>query len=196
MENYTITEEQIKQAHNHACSEWKERIERWFPDAFKSELMVGRWAYIKHNSMDNALIFIKDKSEHYTYGFNHAGEWTEKYDNENFHNRYIKDFVQYATMEEVESALIEEAKRRYGANWEQVEINAHADGANWSGLGINKGSFNIGVFWNKMYSVNGVIYIDGVWAEPLLKIEVTLREIAEKFNVSVEQLIIKNNLNN
>ena len=46
----TTRKEFIKRAHQSACSEWKEQIEKEFPKLFKKdELVVGKW--YKHKRM-------------------------------------------------------------------------------------------------------------------------------------------------
>ena len=42
MKTFTITEEQVKEAYNAACNEWKTKIKDWFPEAFENKLEVGR----------------------------------------------------------------------------------------------------------------------------------------------------------
>lgn len=85
-----------------------------YPVEKKREVEEGKWYVIDKadcvikNSFD-AIIFYKGCD--FGYGFNHIGEWTEEY---NTNNHYInKEVKREATPEEVEQALIKEAKRRY-----------------------------------------------------------------------------------
>ena len=102
-----ITEEQIKEAHNAACSQWKQKIEQWFPECFKQKLEAGKW--YKHFDSDcKEFLFCFNEFGDKNYGFNKVGKWSNKLNvYEKYSNKYIK-----ATTKEVESMLIKEAEKR------------------------------------------------------------------------------------
>lgn len=93
----------IKEAHNHACSEWKQKIEKEFPKLFKTtELVVGEW----YKFIDKPEVIGCYKGNGVYYGFNDNLDWVYG------GSMTIVDWWKPATSEEVESALIKEAKRR------------------------------------------------------------------------------------
>ena len=108
MKTFTITEEQVKEAYNAACNEWKTKIKDWFPEAFEKKLEVG-----KVYKWNKALIKVcePDGDKVKSYGFNKIGEW---YDDRKIssHYGYMDDNFKEATEEEWLEALKEEAKRR------------------------------------------------------------------------------------
>ena len=105
---YEITEEQIKEAHNAACSQWKQKIEKWFPECFKPKYEIGKW-YKSGKSIIN-----------YQGGTNAYGYYAERDKWEDVNDSWLVfeeegDKLSLATTEEVESMLIKEAEKRgYG----------------------------------------------------------------------------------
>lgn len=102
MAQYTITEEQIKE-----LAKWKhgKRLtQKWFPEVFENKLEVGKW--YKHTDNENILLNYNESK--LLYGFGSVGLWTNGFRLEDFDK--IKLIP--ATNEEVESALIAEAKKR------------------------------------------------------------------------------------
>lgn len=99
MKKFEITEEQIKQAYDAACEDWKQRIKEWFPEAFKQQ---SGWYY---NNTKNVLSYY-DFENKTQYGFNAAGGWY------NVNNVKLSGTEYPAPEKEVEERLIEEAKRR------------------------------------------------------------------------------------
>lgn len=104
MEKFEITKEQVLKLYNHEGSRY---VQEWFPNAFKKELEVGKWAKSKNT---NCLVFITEFAE---YGFNGYG-----FDNENkFCDLKNDDWTsnlslwRLATEQEVKTALINEAKK-------------------------------------------------------------------------------------
>jgi hypothetical protein len=98
-----IRKEFIKKVHSAASNEWKKNIEKEFPKLFKEDaLVVGKW-YKYHDNYQESLMVWNNSED--TYGF-----WGNEYrDDLSFHISYDKI---PATDEEVEEALIKEAKRR------------------------------------------------------------------------------------
>lgn len=104
---YKITEEQIKEAHNAACPQWKQKIESWFSECFKVSLEVGKWYKMPYFNSFIGCIKEYDKERFYYYGLNTGGVWN----NNDFY--FLRDsLLTPATDEEVESMLKKEAKKR------------------------------------------------------------------------------------
>ena len=98
----------IKRLHDGAWSGIKKDIEKEFPKLFKEdELFVGKWYYYR-----NWLIEYAGKTTHLTanYGFDDNGNYFYDSKQNSFGNT-PKEWV-LATDEEVERALIKEAKNR------------------------------------------------------------------------------------
>lgn len=108
MENYTITKEQILEIYDRTSVHNQEQLKEWFPDAFKKELEVGKWYKRPHNS---ALFYVTeilniDSNHCKVFGFDNLGNWMA----ENAKTFPDNDFE--ATPEQVETALINQAKKR------------------------------------------------------------------------------------
>jgi hypothetical protein len=106
----------IKQGHKAACSEWKEKIEKEFPELFKEDaLVVGKW--YKTNFYDcNHLINIteltfndlfKGSISQKHYGFD-DGVFKSQ---DMWNNTEMTKSLIPATDREVKKALIKEAKK-------------------------------------------------------------------------------------
>lgn len=100
----------LKLADNNSYSE--EILKKECPKLFKSELKVNNYYWVKHTSLENALVFIQGKDVTHTYGFSHYFEFTDMYRNDLLHTTYKSDIIRKATPQEVETALINEAKKR------------------------------------------------------------------------------------
>lgn len=165
-----ITEEQIKKAYQD-----KEYLKELFPSVFEENLEVGKWY-----KYERFLILVLD--EIHWCGFGYSGSWEEKNLYDNLLND--KDFVP-ATKEEVETALIAEAKKRgfkedvsWKFNDSIIEYRAFDD------------NFFFHYGYNILYIGSYAVFNNGIWAkiieEPL---ELTLEQIAEKFNVDNVKII-------
>ena len=190
------TEEFVREAHGAACSTWKTKIEKEFPELFKTELEIGRW--YKGNVDFDSMIFITEienlgnYNRVYYYGFisntYRKGDYIA--------NRAHEASLVPASDEEAKSALEKEIIKRFGEYWENAKIEAHADGEPWIGNGLNKGLFDSGIGSRKAFSKHGVLYSNGVFAEPLkektiITHEKALKIIAKKLKVSPESIEIK-----
>jgi hypothetical protein len=94
----------IKKAHSAACNEWKTNIEAEFPKLFKKDaLVVGKW--YKIDNKDGYLLNYSETG--IVFGFLN-GNYSSNY----YFYKYHYDNAKPATDEEVEEALIKEAKKR------------------------------------------------------------------------------------
>jgi hypothetical protein len=93
----------IKQGHKAACSEWKEKIEREFPELFKEDVKANGWYKDKGNEW--CMFFEEGVIK---YGVNMLGDWRGGLNTE----YTIRDSDYKATDKEVEEALIKEANKR------------------------------------------------------------------------------------
>lgn len=156
MKTFEITKEQIIKLHKNEGSKY---VKEWFPDAFKPELEVEKWYKdIRHNS--KALFYLEKIINHETngmksYGFTINGDWTESC---NRSNDVFQKFTEEATPQEVETALINEAKKRgfnvYGAYIESTQ-----------GICGNITGGRYVYSSNKLYYSGFVIFDNGQWAE-------------------------------
>lgn len=195
---FTVDKEFIKEAYNSACPDWKAKLKNKFPEAFESELEVGKW--YKMPKYGDAIFCITkiQNSRCFAYGINYMGEWRDEKD---FATTDSPEEFILATEKEVETALIAEAKRRgFEAGIKFKPIDGSERICTFLGCEIYIGAniITANVYENewekdgKYISSNPAIFENGKWAEIISEpIEVTLEEIAEKFNVNVEQLKIK-----
>ena len=106
----------IKKAHSAACSEWKTNIEAEFPKLFKEDdLVVGDYWY----KNDCTLVLICDLGLNVKYI-----PIYESIESNRFGYSGLVCFKRKATDEEVEQALIKEAKKRgfkEGVNFKLIE---------------------------------------------------------------------------
>lgn len=156
-------QEFIKQTHNNVCIDWKEKIKEHFPKLFEDEFKVGDCVRILGSSNGKALA-IYNGTQNMT-GFNYSGEWS------NYIGGAVK--MEKAKPEEVESRLIEEAKRR--GVWNVPIIQP----MNEIPQRESKGKSNEGYVSDsdQLFSQYGIVYWDGKWAEILKTIT---KEEAEK----------------
>lgn len=155
---YEITKEQILELDKGLLINTK--LRKWFPDAFKKELEVGKWYFVDGNNCgQNGRFLIANFSgeeEASNYGFDFNGKWsTELYLSKLGLGLKIRE----ATPEEVETALIAEAKKRGFVN-----------GANYIYKGINivrsvSGDIFIYNLIDNSFRINGFnIFNNGNWA--------------------------------
>ena len=202
MENYKITKEQILKLANKAeqgCTSVIESdLKNWFPDAFKTEFKVGR-VYKINKSIFHCTEITED-GVLYGYGLFDA-RWDERFNNDGScicacNELAAKDRLVEASIQEWESALINEAKKRgykkgvkcyFGIGKYQRIIST--DDIIFDTNYLNNGGLCMGM---------DVIFTQGNWAEiipqektvvPMAK---ALKIIAKKMKVSPENIEIKN----
>lgn len=181
-EVYTVPKEFILEGHKAACSTWKAKIEAQFPELFP-KLEVGRW--LKDDSNPEWLMYRDGKN---IYGFDTNGDWFYK-ENESY-EPMSRD--RYATDEEVQTALIAEAKRR--GFKDGVEVARSGVNGDLKHLTLKLIGFKYHKQSNSLDSVNkdGYYFRNGKWAEIIPEtVELSLEDIAEKFGVNVSQIKIK-----
>ena len=140
----------IKKAHEEACSEWKQNIEQEFPKLFKSEELYNGWY---KDSQNEWCMFFQDGMME--YGFNTDGNW--RGDIKHFYSPIYSDYK--ATDQEVEEALIKEAKNRgfKEGNYKCLEgsIYKHSDDYKFYGSLLVTGFVD---------GARNVLFKDGKWA--------------------------------
>lgn len=174
---YTVSKDFILEAHESACSTCKTKIENQFPELFpKVELEFGKW----YKRGSELLVWNGGEN---TYGFTEDGYY--------YDDMLFSCFTTAipATKEEVETALIAEAKRRGlvdGAKIEQVKYGGVRN--------LKSGGADYTYFPEEDYMTyfGWTIYSKGEWSKVIKEtLEVSLDEIAEKFGVDVSQIKIK-----
>jgi len=160
MKKVEVSVDFIKEAHQSACANWKQRIEKELPDLF-NKLEVGKWYKINRNRLDDkiALVLFQGNGVE-TYGFCHSGEWLYDYGG---HNTFINTSYIHtlATEEEIKTALINEAVKR---GFVEGCIYDWEDKGNIKAKGVL--SFNHQGSKNDLYFNNSdrLIYKNGKWA--------------------------------
>lgn len=171
----------IKEAHNAACSTWKDRIEIEFPELFKEEqFKVGDWvicinSVLYYKKSELAIVknitpadFIIDFMDDRGVGLSHSPYISA-----------IKSKFRKATKEEIQAHLIEEAKRRYKVG-DSIKClysgkikTVMEEKSIFDNLQNNSNSF-----WHDgCEPTNCQVYKNGIWAEI---IQTITKEEAEK----------------
>lgn len=152
MKTFTVTEQQIL----------KYNMQDEFPELFNLE--THRWYLVSHPSpsMRDAIVFLREEDVSHTFGFNHDGEWTDVYNNENLHTVYRKDIIRPATIDEVRRALIDEAKRR--GVWDVPMLSATNKSESLSRAYAECFDYSN---WLVLWSEYGRVFDNGEWATVL-----------------------------
>jgi hypothetical protein len=156
----------IKQAHESACSEWKEKIEQEFPELFKKDaLVVGKW-YRSNGNLFNVMS-VMNNTWCLCYGFDSDG-WL--YESKRCINNLYS--VTLATDKEVEEALIKEAKKK---GLKPLNHRCIKDGLIWNdNIG---GKYEFDLIYNTLDIGASCAFKDGKWATI---VETITKEQAEK----------------
>jgi hypothetical protein len=159
------------------CSQWKEAIEESYPE-FKpeSKLKVGEW-YKRKGSKSIFKITKHIEGEKYNgYGLNTFGSWFGK----NVSGFIYSDTLHVlATEEEVKEALVNQCKQL--GIWE-VPVKCLLRFTN-----REKARFDIQFNDNRLWSTYGVVFEDGVFAEPLpVKKQMTVLQLEEELGYEIE----------
>lgn len=199
MDNYTITKKQIAVLSNTSIEAFHYLNEE-FPDAFKTELETGKWYITDGNKcgQDGKTLIanFSGKEEEANYGITFSGIWGK--DLTLYHNDLGRS-TRLATPEEVETALINEAKKKGYAGKNIVMIEGALSGKASSEVMGNDFEFYSDL--NKLQAISKgcdyTIFKDGKWAEILTQektvvpMEKALKILAKKLKVSPENIEIE-----
>lgn len=162
MKTFELSEEFILSAHKSACSDWKQRIEKEVPELFKSKLEVGKW-FRNKKALRFIEAFHETKVKGYGFGINGTDWQDSDLKTTGYYGHKNDDNWTPATDEEVQSALIAEAKKRYG---NLLKVGAQVKG-HW-GETVMTMTEKSGFYYlsnDKVLGVNGVALLcEGKWA--------------------------------
>jgi len=186
---FEITKEQIWDIDNFGYS----KVREWFPEVFKKELVVGKWYKWIDGSTTVKIRITEIDSENFiikAYGFTndvYVSEGVFYRNPVNFRDA-ISNFNEMDS-QEVESALIGEAKKRY-ENKVINPLNEHImTKYNGSGVKLNfeKHSFdNYNRLWIDCGNWNAIVFEDGIWAEIIHPKKMTQSEIEKELGYKIE----------
>lgn len=183
-DTYTVSKDFILEAHESACSTWKNKIENQFPELFPKVLLeLNKW----YKRSGELLVWNGGKN---TYGFCQDGGYC--------HDMLfsIATSAIPATKEEVETALIAEAKKKYtlGCKIKKLD-NFYYGSSNLIIYDLTKIEYEEDINQLSIKDKEGYwicVFDNGKWAEIISEpIELSLEQIAEKFGVDVSQIKIK-----
>jgi len=177
----------ILQAHNEACTDWKTKIEKEFPKLFKeTELVVGKWYKLTEHYCDlskgSVFPFVGYQGDFRRWSV--VGHSIFSEDTRDF-SAPPSNTLTPATDEEVETALINEAKKR--GFKEGVTIKGMGSSRNRT---LDKGGFKTlksnNVLWWGSGSFGYDVFKKGKWATIIeQKTDLTVAQIEEKLGYSV-----------
>jgi hypothetical protein len=195
MKKFEITKEQINYYYDKCDSVGQVQLMRDFPKAFETELEDGKWYKWLLYTNKPVFLFVesfKNGNKVKAYGLDNS-IWFDNRNELNYWGYKTDKYWILATEQEVTTVLIEEAKKR-----------GFKEGVTISSTGINEfkqdeykpfsGNFSFKPKLNilECKNGNGHIFDNGTWATIIpQEVELTLEEIAEKFNIDVNQLKIK-----
>jgi len=172
----------------------KKEIQKEFPE-IGEPYEVGDWVWVKSPYFlygERMLVYFNGFSS-YTYGFGFEKEWTESFGFSVWHKGMG---ITKATDQEVADALIAEAKKRGFKEGVTIIPVDYKNPQKISDPFYHINNHRVITSsphgeWSKNCS-NPAIYRNGVWASIVeQQTELTLEQIAEKFNISVGDLRIK-----
>lgn len=187
MEKYEITKKQILELQN--CNT-DSKLKKWFPNAFKTELEVGKW----YKSNYPLLIFVEEIHHSYLvgYGFNSIEEFKKGEFCRRQNDKYEVDYKNFnfkeATEQEVETALINEANKKY-------KIGDYINGLyskkvkclTFESTGNGQGNVCVDSYYSVWINVgngyNEKVFDNGNWAEIIPTL--TKKEAEEKLGVKI-----------
>lgn len=185
---YKITKEQVLELSKMNCV-IKEKFCDLFPDAFKKELEVGKWyKSLEHPKQLIFLVDFKDVQHIKGYGFDTRGNWEKDNNHFSWGLPSDGDFTE-APPQEVEAALISEAKKR-GFKEGVVCNNSFV----WNDNKYKDNVFEKGCFefkdnklnWNSSNDEWYTIFSDGKWATIIHPEKTTLEQIEKELGRKIE----------
>lgn len=165
---YEITKKQLEMIEADGCT----YVREWFPECFKKELIVGKW-YKKQTNMCDWLMNYQGNTN-ISYGFNSL----KKYSNE-----YLMEDAngwKEATSQEVETALICEAKKR--GFEEGVQFNSCVSDY----VGTCNGDFRYDLRSNKVFSNGTCVFSNGEFATIIQPEKMTLEQIEKELGRKIQ----------
>lgn len=175
MKKYEITKETIL----------KYQMKDEFPEVFKKELVVGKWYFVERTRFcdpKKALILYDEKDS--LCCFDHSGKYTDYYGNPK-NDGYI---ITEAAMQEVETAFINEAKKRgfekgILVNRTQSMLNDFDSRSSYNDVVIENNEFYFDKEYNSLTIDGRVIFINGKWATIIETI--TIQEAEKLLNKKI-----------
>lgn len=175
-----ITKEQVKELNKNTTSKGQDYLKQWFPEAFKTELEVGKWYKNTDSGYEESIAFATKlhsetpNNQFAGYGFDMFKGWVKSdTDTELFGSKKWR----LATPQEVESALIAEAKKR---GYEEAVYVVSLENKNI--IHLIKGDFYFGRDGN-LYYKGAMIFKTGKWATIIPTL--TKAEAEEKLGVKI-----------
>ncbi len=169
MKKFEITKEQIIEMASWGNSRDNEKVKEWFPEAFEKKLEAGKW--YKHISTKNTIVFKEEREEGYGfYNGIYSNDWAI-FDADNWTK---------ATPQEVETALINEAKKR------GFKENENAS-CYWEKEDITHSNMNGDLYYDSSLNVlfigSYAIFDDGKWAT--ITETITIQEAEKLLNKKI-----------
>lgn len=156
MKTFELTQDQINQLAEVPNTQYL--LRKFVPEAFNTEPVKGNW-YISQYY----LIYYLGNSRCHCIKLS-DGKWLENI----YHSLtgHLKNY-RSATEEEIEVALIREAKKRFGRGWSNAKIEKCLYYGNDECVNANKFNISINFEENLLWNNNGCIFNSGEWAKPL-----------------------------
>lgn len=185
MKKVELPQKLVEEMHTHFkdCDRtyYVDAIEKEVPELFKNRLEVGKW--YKNPGYGEAIYCVTSIGDgrFKAYGFDYHGAWNDSCD---FGDVSDGD-RQEATYEEVETALIEEAKNRGLIKG----VNVASVFQDYKDVLLNEYSFRYGTqLWSRGCNF-GIMLMDedGTWATRIEKVkELTIEEIQDKLGYKIK----------
>ena len=192
---YEITKEQILETIRTGTNVTERYFKEIIPEAFKTELEVGKWYKMKGNTHFLCNFNGNIGNNGNSYGFNLKGKWMDN--SMCFQN---SDTYVEATPEEVEASLINEAKNRGYKEGVRIydvylkeKTRVSSDKLDYEMCGYNPDNHGMCL----RDSAGAIIFSNGQWAEILpqektvVPMAKALKIIAKKMKVSPENIEIQ-----
>lgn len=181
MKKLEVSEEFVKEAHRAACSTWKGKIEKEFPELFEGKVELGKWVKDKNGPLICVILDNEFSFSMKGYGVNYAGKWVDKLnlECENWNT------FRLATQEEIESMLWKEAEKRGIGKDTKIEKCMYW-GKEWADMYYVEFNFKE----DRLFNNCGCIYNKGKWATPLNPNK-ELQEETEKLQKQLDELKLK-----
>jgi len=166
MKTVEVSVDFIKEAHQSACANWKQRIEKELPYLFKNNLKAGDWIKMTSDycSLKSGMVFqiIGKQHEFISGDYYVVAHSVFGIDISNYLAPSSKRFV-LATEEEVKTALVNEAVKRGFELGKKVKWNFYGS-EGYKCSNITKDWFEYFVNENRLELSSGIIFDNGKWA--------------------------------